>query len=118
MLQKTLSVLLFALASLQSASAQDLEMPEFSGECLTTTKEVNKTYRDGLVFESNMDDLVDQLGERVLYMRTTDLKIFTDKHYIHGMRVAMKHDDSKDPEHNENLDSYKSSETTILADHH
>jgi len=58
------------------------------------------------------------LGEKVLYMRTTDLKIYTDSHYVHGMRIAMKHDDKKDPEHIENLDSFNSSETTIVADHH
>ena len=93
-------------------------MPEFSAGCLSTTKEINKVYRDGLVFESNMDDLVDQLGEKVLYMRTTDLKMYTDNHYVHGMRVAMKHDDKKDPEHNDILDNYNSSEDSILADHH
>lgn len=51
-------------------------------------------------------------------MRTTDLKVCTDNHYIHGMRIALKHDDSKDPEHNENLDTFYSSKDTALADHH
>lgn len=72
---------------------------------------------EGLHFESNMDDLVDRLQEKVLYMRTTDLKVCSTNHFIHGMRIALKHDYTKDPEHNSKLDNFYSSETTIVSDH-
>ena len=65
-----------------------------------------------------MDDLVDRLGDNVLYMRTVDIKVCTDKHYIHGMRIAVRHDATKDPEQNEKLDTFYTSKDTVLADHH
>ena len=80
--------------------------------------EVNAQDREDLHFESSMDDLVDELQERVLYMRTTDLKICSTRKFIHGARVALKHDITKDPENNSLLDTFYSSKDTILADHH
>ena len=95
-------------------------------ECLTTTKEFgnvkdNHKFEDGVAvddgisFTSNMDDLVNELQEKVLFMRTSDLKVCHDDNYIHGIRVALIHDYEKDPDHNKFLDSYYSD--TILTDH-
>ena len=65
-----------------------------------------------------MDDLVDKLQDTVLYMRTVELRICHDNHYIHGMRIAIRHDAWKDPRNNELLDTFYSSKDTVLADHH
>ena len=51
-------------------------------------------------------------------MRTTDLKVCTTRKYIHGMKVALRHDYTKDPYDNSKLDSFYTSKDTILADHH
>ena len=126
MIAKTL-LSLVCLASLQSqmivkASDGDLlNGSSFSQECLQTTEEINAQDEGDreteLHFESNMDDLVDRLQEKVLYMRTTDLKVCSTNHFIHGMRVALKHDITKDPANNSKLDNFYSSGTKIVSDH-
>ena len=65
-----------------------------------------------------MDDLVDQLQENVLYMRTTNFAVCTTRKFVHGARIALKHDIHKDPENNSKLDTFYTSRDTILADHH
>jgi len=62
-----------------------------------------------------MDDLVNDLQERVLFMRTSDVMVCYDEHYIHGLRLSLKHDGAKDPNHRQYLDTYYSE--TILEDH-
>ena len=113
-----------ALALLSQVNAN--RSKAYKDECLTTTKEFGNILEDlqfingiatidGISFTSNMDDLVDDLQEKVLFMRTSDLKVCHDDNYIHGIRVALIHDYQKDPEHNKFLESYYSD--TILSDH-
>ena len=42
-------------------------------------------------------------------MRTTDIKVCESNNLIHGVRLALRHDDAKDPQHTELLDSYYTS---------
>ena len=113
-----------ALALLSQISAN--RSKAYRTECLATTKEFGNiqtglmfqngiSNMEGIFFTSNMDDLVNELQEKVLFMRTSDLKVCHDDKYIHGIRVALIHDYQKDPDHNKFLDSYYSD--TILSDH-
>jgi len=59
---------------------------DFSKECLVTTEEYGAIAKiDGVKFESSLDDIVDHLGDKVLYMRTQSIEVCADEHYIHGM---------------------------------
>ena len=103
------------MLSLQCAFAQE---ENFSKECIQKTKEINPQTREDLHFESSMDDLVDSLQEKVLYMRTTDFKVCTTRKFVHGAQIALKHDIHKDPENNSKLETFYTSKDTVLADHH
>lgn len=72
-----------------------------------TTEEVGVIDRvNGVDFLSNMDDLAYKLEQRVLYMRTSDINVCYDDQYIHSIRIALVHDLEKDPERNNQLDSF------------
>ena len=60
---------MLSLISLHCAFARE---ENFSKECIQTTNEINaQTTDEDLHFESSIDDLVDIMQEKVLYMRTT-----------------------------------------------
>ena len=60
----------------------------------------------GVDFVSNMKDLAVKLEAKVLYMRTSDINVCYDDEYIHSIRIALIHDISKDPERNQELESF------------
>ena len=82
---------------------------KITGECMHTSEEFGSPVEsdDGVVFVSNMSDIV-TLGEKALFMRTSQIMICSSYQYIHSIRVALDHDPEKDPDHNEALDTFYS----------
>jgi len=59
-----------------------------------------------------MDNIVD-IGDKSLFMRTSEILICSDDDYIHGMAVALDHDMEKDPAHNQFLDTFYSQDKSM-----
>ena len=85
-------------------------------ECIETTKEYGGFQTEGVEFESNMDDLVEKLSDKVLWMRTTDLFVCANQDAIYGVRIALEHDKVKDPEHNMLLSTFYDTDATVRED--
>ena len=85
------------------------KLTPFNKECLLTTEEYGAADRtEGVTMQSNLDNLVDELQDKVLFMRLDSIKVCHSAHYIHGIRIALIHDYTKDPEHNQALDTFYS----------
>ena len=63
-----------------------------------------------------MDDLVETLEDKVLFMRTTDLFVCASGDAIYGVRVALEHDKAKDPEHNMALSTFYDDDATVYPE--
>jgi len=98
------------LAAAGTVSAQ-LNTNKITHECMQTSQEYGHPEVSGIQIKkvTNMDNIVD-IGEKSLFMKTSEILICSDDDYIHGMAVALEHDKEKDPAHNEFLDTFYSIE--------
>lgn len=77
-------------------------------DCMLTTDEFGDVDRSEEVeFVSNMMEIVG-VGEKIMFMRTVDLYVCSRVQRIHGIRISLRHDPDKDPDHNENYDNFMS----------
>ena len=53
---------------------------------------------------SNMDELIDKLQGKEVFMRTAGLFICYGPDNIYGVRVILEHDEQKDPDHTQILE--------------
>ena len=77
----------FAFLAALAASARGAD--SITHECMMTTDEFGERGRtEGIEFVSNMEDIVN-IGEKVLFTRTTDVYVCHGLNAIHGVRVAI-----------------------------
>ena len=75
-----------------------------TAECISTTPNLGNSDRAGATFMSNMDELIDKLQGKEIFMRTAGLFICYGPDNIYGVRVILEHDEEKDPDHTQILE--------------